>query len=135
MITPAGRPWRVMTISSWAASRRYFERSSLTLARATALIGGAFLVEPGLHLLLFDDREDFDCGRGDVIEHPYVVDPKAILRLAQAPKPFDPDLACFRRLESEVTLKGIPDLTADTRGQPLKRRAGVRGPTRSRIAF
>ena len=32
MSTPAGRPWRVITISSSTASRRYFDRSSLTSA-------------------------------------------------------------------------------------------------------
>ncbi len=127
MISPAGRPWRVMTISSSAASRRYFEKSSLTLARATALIGRACLVEPGLRLRLFDDREDFDGSRGDVIKHPDVVDPKAILRLTQTPKPLDSTLARFRRFEPEVTLERVPDFTPNASWQPLKPGAGVRG--------
>ena len=135
MITPAGRPCRVMTISSAAASRKYFDRSSLTLARATALTGRAFLVEPGLGFLFFDDREDFDCSLGNVIEHPDVVDPEAILRLPQPPEPLDATLAGFGRLESKMALKRIPDLTADMGGESLQRLGGIKAPTRSRTAF
>src|SRR5437870_6190987 len=115
-----------MTISSSAARRRYFDRSSLTLARATARTRRAFLVEPALGLLLFDDREDFDCGLGNVIEHPDFVDSEAILRLTHAPEPLDATLARLGRLESEVTFEGIPNLAANTRGQSLKRLAGIR---------
>src|SRR5436309_12313800 len=104
-----------MTISSSAARRKYFERSSLTLARATSRTRRACLVEPGLGLLFFDNREDFDCGLGNVIEHPDLVNSEAILRLTQSSEPLDATLACFRRLESEVTFEGIPDLAADTR--------------------
>src|SRR5947209_2319215 len=93
MITPAGRPCRVMTISSVAASRKYLDRSSLTLARATALSGLAFLIEPGLRFAFFDDRKDLDRSLGNVIEHPNVADSKAILRLRQPPKPLDATLA------------------------------------------
>jgi len=83
-------------------------------------------VEPGLGLLLFDDREDFDCGLGNVIEHPDLVDSEAILRLTQASEALDATLAGFRWLESEVTFESIPNLAADTRWQPKKLPAGRR---------
>jgi hypothetical protein len=73
--TPAGRPCRVMTISSLAASRRYFfDKSSLTFASATSRIRGSFLVEPLLRVPFSDDGEDFDCCFFDVIKHPYFID-------------------------------------------------------------
>ena len=84
----------------------------------------AFLVEPGLGLLLVDDREDFDRGLGNVIEHPDLVDSEAILRLTQTSEPLDAALARFRRLESEVTFEGVSDFAPDTRWQPLKCPAG-----------
>src|SRR5437773_12368479 len=126
MITPAGRPCRVMTISSSAASRRYFDRSSLTLASATALMRRAFLIEPALSLLVVDDREDFDCALGNVIKHPDLVDSKPVLWLTQAAQPLDAALARLGRLESKVALKGIPNFRADTCRECLKSLAGVR---------
>src|SRR5713101_2445120 len=116
-----------MTISSSAASRKYFDRSSLTFARATSRSRRALPVEPGLGLLLFDDREDFDCGLGNVIEHPDLVDSKAILRLTQASKPLDATLARFRWFESEVASQSIPDLAPNSCRQSLKRLGSVWG--------
>jgi hypothetical protein len=90
--TPAGRPCRVMTISSSAANRRYFEKSSFTSASATALGAAcprALLFEPGLRLFFRDDGEDLDLRFRNVIEHPDVVNGESILRLAQAAKSFD----------------------------------------------
>src|SRR5437016_622338 len=115
-----------MTISSSAARRKYFDRSSLTLARATARTRRAFVIEPASGLLLFDDREDFDRSLGNVIEHPDLVHSEAILRLTQASEPLDATLARFRRLESEVTFEGIPDLASDTCWQSPKCLAGIR---------
>src|SRR5438067_117310 len=46
MRTPAGRPWRVITISRASARRRYRERSSFTFASATRLAWGPLRLEP-----------------------------------------------------------------------------------------
>src|SRR5213594_13136 len=113
MSTPAGRPCRVMTISSLAARRRYFERSFLTLASATALLGRSLPLEPGFRLGLPNDRKDFDRRFGNVIEYPYVIDSEPILWSAQATQPLDTDPADLLRLMSQVALEGIPDPTAD----------------------
>ena len=43
--TPAGRPCRVITISSRAARRRYLERPSFICASATAWTRGTFFLE------------------------------------------------------------------------------------------
>lgn len=73
-----------MTISSSAASRRYFEKSSFTSASATALgtaFARALLVEPSLRLFFRDDGEDLDLRFSNVIKHPDVVDAQSVLRL------------------------------------------------------
>src|SRR6185503_12342979 len=102
---PAGRPCRVMTISSSTASRRYLERSSFTSARATsfgALCWRAFLIEPRLRFGLRDDREDLDLRFCNVIEHPDVANSQTVLRLRQAPESLDPTLADLRRLVRQM---------------------------------
>ena len=58
------------------------DRSSLTLARATARVWRAFPLEPGLRFGFGDDREDFDRCFRNVIKHPDVADSQAILRPA-----------------------------------------------------
>lgn len=111
MRTPAGRPWRVITISSSTANRRYFERSSFTAARATSL--GSFrawrplLVEPRLRFGFRDDSEDLDFRFCNVIEHPDIAHAQTVLRLAQAPETFDSTLADFRRLVGQMDFKGF----------------------------
>src|SRR6266446_2760165 len=89
MRMPAGFPWRVITISSRSASRRYFERSSLTFARATSRFGNAFFGKPGFRFGFGDDGEDLDRLACDVIEHPDVVHSEPKLRAAQPPEPLD----------------------------------------------
>ena len=121
MSTPAGRPCRVIKISPSAAKRRYFDRSSLTRARATACVGRAFPFEPGLRLGLGDDGEDFDRCFRNVIEHPDVVDPQAVLRTTQTPQPFDSTLAEFGRLEPEMALDRITNPGPDMRRETPKR--------------
>jgi hypothetical protein len=117
MSTPAGRPWRVMRISSPSASRKYRDRSSLTFARATAFIGRGFAVEPRLGLRLADDGEDFDGRFRDVIEHPNVVDTQAVLGSTGAAEPLDATPADLLGFEAEVALQRVPDPAARVRRQ------------------
>jgi hypothetical protein len=60
-----------------------------------------------LRLGFGDDREDFDGGLCDVIEHPYLVNPQAILRLTETFEPLDPASADLRRLVSQMALQSI----------------------------
>jgi len=99
-----------MTISSLAARRRYFDRSSLTFARATARVGFAFALEPALRFGFRDDREDFNRCFRNVIEHPDVADSQPKLRTAYAAEPLDSTLADLRRLEPEVAFQSISNL-------------------------
>src|SRR6187401_309364 len=105
MRIPAGRPCRVMTISSSAASRRYLDRSSFTSASATSfgpLRWGAFFVEPRLGFGLRDDREDLDFRLCNVIEHPDVAHAQSVLRLAETAESLDPTLADLRRFVRQM---------------------------------
>jgi hypothetical protein len=119
MRTPAGRPWRVITISSSTASRKYFEKSSFTAARATSLgslrAWRPLLVEPRLCFGFCDDREDLDFGFCNVIEHPDIADTQTVLRLAQAPKTLDSTLADFRRRVCQMDFKGFRHARANRR--------------------
>ena len=54
--TPAGFPCRVMTISSFSARRRYFDRSSLISDRATFFIAFTMFRKPGVRPGLRHDR-------------------------------------------------------------------------------
>jgi len=62
-----------------------------------------------LRLGLRDDCEDLDLCFGDVIEHPYLAYPKAVLRLVESPKPLDTALAQLGGLETKVQLDTIPN--------------------------
>ena len=109
MSTPAGRPCRVITISFWAASRKYLERSSFACASATAWTGRSFFPEPSLRLRLGDNGKDFDRRFCNVIEHPNVAHPQPVLGLTEAAQPFNTTLADLRRFVSEVTLDRVLD--------------------------
>ena len=61
----------------------------MTLARAIRRGGRALLREPTRGLVLRDDREDLDGCLCNVIKHPDLVYPEAILRPLHAPKPLD----------------------------------------------
>ncbi|MGH9330056.1 MAG: hypothetical protein ACRD09_06410, partial [Vicinamibacterales bacterium] len=102
-----------MTISLSTARRKYFERSSLTSARGTTLVAGlggrALRIEPALRLGFRDDREDLDLRFCNVIEHPDVANPQAILRLAQTSESLDSALADLRRLVRQVQGKRLRD--------------------------
>jgi hypothetical protein len=115
MSTPAARPCRVIKISPSVASLRYFDRSSLTLARATALGGRALPLEPGLRFGFGDDDEDLDRCFRNVIKHPDVANPKAILWPAQPAEPFHATLADFCRLVPEVAFESISNLASVAR--------------------
>jgi len=64
--------------------------------------------EPPLRFGFRDNCEDLDCFARDVIEDPHLPNPEAILRLAQAPQPFDPALAHPGGLMAQVPLEGVP---------------------------
>src|SRR5262245_19579841 len=111
---PAGRPCRVMTISSAAACRRYFDRSSFTAARATCRGASrrCLFVEPGVRFGLRDDGEDLDLRLCNVIKHPDVVNAQPILRLAEPPKALDTALADLRRFVGQMHADGLDDASA-----------------------
>src|SRR3989304_5901888 len=111
--TPAGRPCRVIRISWSAASFRYLDRSSFTLASATRRGWDSLLCKPRCRLILRDDSEDFDCLFRDVIEHPDLINPEAILRPIQAVEPLDATLADPFRLVPPVPFGGVPTPCAD----------------------
>jgi hypothetical protein len=125
MSTPAGRPCRVITISSRAANRKYFERSSFTCASATAWTRRSFLREPTLRLLLGDDGKDFDRRFCNVIEHHDVADPQSVLRLAEAAQPLHATFADFRRFVSEVAVDRVLDQRSLVAGQLPKHASGL----------
>jgi hypothetical protein len=121
---PAGRPWRVMTISSSTANRRYFDRSSLISARATALglVGWRPLpFEPRLRVGFRDDSEDLDLRFCNVIKHPDVAHSEAVLGLAQTPESFDAALADLCWVVREVQFEGLLDSGANRHRQVLQR--------------
>ena len=125
MRIPAGRPCRVIRISSSTASRRYLERSSFTSASATsrALFDWrALFVEPRLRFGLRDDREDLDLRFCNVIEHSNVAHAQAVLRLAQALESLDPTLADFRRLVRQVHVDRLDDAGTNWDREILERR-------------
>src|SRR5262245_14585997 len=126
MSTPAARPCRVIKISPSVASLRYFDRSSLTFARATALGGRAFPLEPGLRFGFGDDCEDLDRGFRNVIKHPDVANSKAILWPTQPAEPFDATLADRCRLEPEMAFESISHLASAARGKAPESRQGSR---------
>ncbi len=107
-----------MTISSSAASRKYFEKSSFSSARATSRAGRAFLVEPRLGLLLGDDCKDFDRRFCNVIEHPHLPDAKSVLWPAESTKPLNAALADSAWFVSQVTFESVAHPCPIATGQP-----------------
>src|SRR5262249_41385158 len=86
--TPAGLPWRVMTMRSFSPRCKYLERSSLTSDRATFFIFAllfqiwlARLGPPPIHLRFWHDGENLDGRRRHVIEHAQILDSQAVLLL------------------------------------------------------
>lgn len=123
---PAGRPWRVIRISSSAATRKYRERSSFTSARGTARVWLAVLREPRLGLAFRDDGEDLDRFVRDVIEHPGFVNAQPELGPAQPPKALDAALADLGRFVAQVPLDAVPDLRAVMSREPIQLADGAR---------
>ena len=64
-------------------------------------------------MLLREDREDFDGCFCDVIEHPHLIYPEAILRPFQPTESLDTAAADFRGLVAEVTFDGVPHPAAN----------------------
>jgi hypothetical protein len=116
-----------MTISSDAASFRYREKSSFTLARATRFGWGALVVEPRLRLGFGDDGKDLDRTRFNVIEHPRLFNPQPVVRPLQATQPLDTALAQLGRLMPQMTLDGIPHLGPHMRRQRAELSYRARG--------
>src|SRR5438093_13037775 len=108
MRIPAGFPWRVITISSRSASRKYFERSSFTFARATSRLRNPFLGEPGFRFRFGHDGEDLDRLVSDVIEHPDVIHSEPKLRVAQPPEPLDAALTHLGRFLAQMRFQCVP---------------------------
>jgi hypothetical protein len=84
------------------------------------------LVEPALGLGFADDGENFD-GRfvRDVIKHPEISDPQAILRLTQADEALDAALAPTGRLMAQVPFDRVANLRPMERGQIAQGRGGI----------
>jgi hypothetical protein len=83
------------------------------------------LGQPARGFCFRDDREDLDSFTRDVIEHPHVPNPEAILRLAQAAEALDPTLARLGRLVPQVLFEGIPHFgptVGRQRSEGLRRR-------------
>ena len=72
----------MMMISSRAASRRYRDRSSFTLASATSRLGFAERREPFGRFRFGDDGEDVGFLDDDVIVHPELVHADKIARIS-----------------------------------------------------
>jgi hypothetical protein len=64
---------------------------------------------------LRDDGEDLDRTFGDVIEHPHLINPEAILGPIQPAKSLDTTLAQAPRLVPQVPFDGISHSGADIR--------------------
>src|SRR5262245_30314087 len=101
-----------MTICSVSAKRKYRERSSFTSESGTVFIRSTFLLKPGVGIGFRDDRQHLDFFANDVIEHTQLIHAKAILRVRELPKTFDPTLAHLGRLVSQVDLHSIAHLSA-----------------------
>src|SRR5262245_14798639 len=114
-----------MMISSPAARRRYFEKSSLSSANATFRISGCLFVEPFLRIRFLEDGKDFDRCFLDVIKHPYFINSQAILRSAYPPETLDPAFAQLGWFVSQVNFESVTNLTPDTCFQLFVRSCGI----------
>ena len=83
------------------------------MARATRRGWGSLFCEPGCRFDFRDDGEDFDGLFGDVIEHPDLINPEAILRPIKPAESLDATLAQPPRLVPQVQLDGVPDPDAN----------------------
>jgi hypothetical protein len=84
-------------------------------------------IEPRLRLGFRDDREDLDVRFCNVMKDPDVSNAKAVLRLAEAAKPFDATLPHLRWLVPQMPLDRLLHPCADRRWQVLQRAGRVRG--------
>ena len=106
--------------------RRGFHNVLLRNVRPLAQSAGT-MVGPAYTLRFIPAREDLDGFARDVIEHPHFSNPKAILRLTQAPKALDPALAYPGRLVPQVPFQGVPHfgpMVGGQRPEGLGRRRG-----------
>jgi hypothetical protein len=76
---------------------------------------------------LRDDREDLNGSFGDVIEHPYLINPEAILGPVQPTKSLDTTLADALRLVPQVAFDGISHPGANIGAQASQGPDGPRG--------
>jgi len=73
--------------------------------------------QPELRLRLLNDCNHFYLVNANVIEHPYVPDPKPILRSSDSPQTLDAAPADLGRSMHKMAVDGVPDLGADVRSQ------------------
>lgn len=71
-------------------------------------------------MLFRDDRKDFDACFRDVIEHPDLMNPEAILRPFDATEPLDAAAAHLRGLVTEVEFDRLTDPATDVRPEGLE---------------
>src|SRR5437879_5656296 len=113
--TPAGRPCRVITIGSRSAARRTREKSSLASASGIffiflcGIVLLSMFLEPRLRSRLRHDGDDADLAILDVVEHPQLVDAKAVLWMIMIPQPLDAAPALLRGLVLQVQLDRVPN--------------------------
>src|SRR5687767_1925880 len=112
---PAGFPCFVITISSFSARRRYFDKSSLISDRGICFIAFTVFFEPSDGLGFQHDRQDLDYFIGYVVKHSSVIThAKAVLGSGEASQALDAALAGFGRLMPQMLLDGITHRGANT---------------------
>src|SRR3989304_9784731 len=99
-----------MTICSFSARRRYFERSSLTSLRGTLFMSLASLSQPVIRVGFRDDGDDPDAAIANIVEDSDFADPKAKLWAPFACKALDPGAGDIGRLMAQMALQPVSDL-------------------------
>jgi hypothetical protein len=87
--------------------RRYFDKSSFTLASATSRFSDSLFGEPGFRFGFRDDGEDLDRLACDVIEHPDVIHSEPVLRAAQPPEALNATLTDFGRFVTKMGFQRV----------------------------
>src|SRR5436190_12736041 len=114
-----------MMISCRAASRRYRDRSSFTLASATSRLGFAERCEPLGRFGFGDDGEDLDFLADDVMVHPELIHAETVLRSIQPANVLDSTLGRLHRLMPKMHFErganGRPVVGRERRQLPFGR--------------
>src|SRR5207245_4491276 len=97
-----------MTICSFSARRRYFDRSSLISDRATCFITFTMFGKPVIGFGFRDNRQDLHRLLSHIVKHPYIAtDTKAVLGVREPSQPLDAAFAHFRRLMPQMRFNGV----------------------------